>query len=77
MSVNPNFEIMCCLGCGRDTTASGGCCYRCIGRGQQGVDERKDRPVVRFDGNPICNITGVSYDDYGEEAMRPAKYENQ
>lgn len=70
---NPNGELINCLTCGRDTTAKGGCCYRCVGRGQQGLDERKDRPVIRFDGDPIMQVLGDFDNAYGENSMRPAK----
>lgn len=65
-------EVICCFGCGRDTRAEGGYCYHCIGRGIQ-IDDRKDRPVIHFDGDPICQQSEPHEDDYREDSMGPEK----
>lgn len=67
-------ELKNCMSCGRDCTSESGYCYRCIGRGQQGVDERKDRHIVRFDGDPIMNINGDFVNSYGEDSMLDCKH---
>lgn len=39
-------ELQNCNGCGRDTMADSGYCYRCVGRGTQQPNEAKGRSVV-------------------------------
>jgi hypothetical protein len=70
---NPNREIMCCLSCGRDTHSINGYCHRCIGQGWQ-IDDRKDRHVIHFDGDPICKQIKENEDNYGEDALGPQKF---
>jgi len=50
--LNPNGEIMCCLGCGRETASSCGLCKICQSRGstiQSVIRETKDRPTINWE----------------------------
>ena len=43
---NPNGELICCLGCGRDTWSKDGYCNKCIGQSSHfnsQINDRKDR----------------------------------
>ncbi len=61
--------MKCCLSCGRDTQNTSGYCNKCFGHGSQ-IDDRKDRPVIHFDGDPICLQVNQEFeDDYSEDSM--------
>lgn len=59
-------EIKNCLGCGRDTRAESGYCFRCTGHSEMGchadsqIDDRRGRRELKI---------GLDIeDDYGEES---------
>ncbi len=45
---NPNNELMCCLACGRDTTAKTGYCFACSGSGSASaqISDQKGRKCL-------------------------------
>ena len=77
--LNEKGKLINCFGCGRDTTARHGYCYRCVGTGNpyrnitQMPKESKDRHCITFDGDPISMQTEVHEDDYSEESLGPNK----
>lgn len=59
--INPNAEWMCCLGCGRETKAKWGYCFRCsdfcqkTGRNTSQVPEKVgDRQANPYYHNEKC-----------------------
>jgi hypothetical protein len=46
--INPRVELICCLGCGRDTRAMSGFCGRCVGKiaNRCSADEEEGRSVL-------------------------------
>lgn len=49
-------EIVCCLGCGRDTMNQTGYCNECFGRGKSALHEQRGRRLIKsVHGNPIYN----------------------
>lgn len=68
MSLNPNYKLMNCLTCGRDTISSSGMCNRCLRYGKQQMpSEGKDRKVIQFDGDPITFQIKENEDNYNED----------
>lgn len=70
MSINPKRKLINCLGCGRDTTAMYGYCYRCsvsssTNKNAQQINENKDRNMKKRDNEFRLDSDGY-YDDYEE-----------
>ena len=68
-------EVVCCISCGRDTAYESGYCCKCSCVGGYGVqiDDRKDRPVFRVDGDSVCCSSMEIEDDYSENSMPPKR----
>ena len=70
--VNPNSELMNCLGCGRDTIRKGGYCAKCLPANlmqtgaPQHIDDRKDRHI-RKESETFRMDTDGFYEDFEYE----------
>jgi hypothetical protein len=59
--INPRTELICCLGCGRDTRAMSGFCGRCVGKiaNRCSADEEEGRSVLSPE---VLEGTSIEYE---------------